>query len=350
MSVLNRLDRLQKRTKPTGVAVATFKKFSEDQSTNLASMIAFWAFFSIFPLFLVLVTCLGWFLPADAKDSVLTHVADMFPLLDPTTVGSLSGSWWVLAVGLGTALWSGSAVVRTVQFAFNSVWEIPYHERPSLVEKVGRSLWVLATIGVGLVLTTVLSSFITTNASGVDLGVVARVFGYIVAIAADVALFVVAFRILTDREITTREVLPGAVFSGIAFFILQEVSALIVSRYLNNAEATYGHFATVITILWWFYLQAQVTLLAAQLNVVLTERLHPRSLFGGPAAGVICPLWATPAASVHSIGTAVPGTSVSTTLRSPSAFATGVPFSDVIVEPGVSPAASAAPPETTLLT
>jgi uncharacterized BrkB/YihY/UPF0761 family membrane protein len=33
------------------VAVATVKKFSEDQSPNLAAMIAFWAFFSIFPLF-----------------------------------------------------------------------------------------------------------------------------------------------------------------------------------------------------------------------------------------------------------------------------------------------------------
>ena len=38
----------------------------------------------------------------------------------------------------------------------------------------------------------------------------------------------------------------------------------------------------MITILWWFYLQAIVTLLGAQLNVVLKERLYPRSLRGGP--------------------------------------------------------------------
>ena len=41
-------------------------------------------------------------------------------------------------------------------------------------------------------------------------------------------------------------------------------------------------FATVITILWWFYLQSVITLLGAQLNVVLTERLHPRGLRGSP--------------------------------------------------------------------
>ena len=49
--------------------------------------------------------------------------------------------------------------------------------------------------------------------------------------------------------------------SGLAFFILQQVSALIISHYLQKAQSTYGHFATVITILWWFYLQAKITLL-----------------------------------------------------------------------------------------
>jgi hypothetical protein len=38
----------------------------------------------------------------------------------------------------------------------------------------------------------------------------------------------------------------------------------------------------VITILWWFYLQSVVTLLGAQLNVVLKDRLHPRSLVDSP--------------------------------------------------------------------
>ena len=122
---LNRVDELQQEHSSVGVPVAVLRKFSEDKSTNLASMIAFWAFFSIFPLFLVLVTLLGWFLPGDMKASVLHHVSQMFPLLNTSTVGSLSGSWWALIVGIVSALWSGSAVVRVTQYAFNSVWEIP---------------------------------------------------------------------------------------------------------------------------------------------------------------------------------------------------------------------------------
>jgi membrane protein len=282
MSVLQKVDSAQKRTKPTSVAVATFKKFKEDQSTNMAAMIAFWAFFSIFPLLLVLVTVLGWVLPAGDKDNVLGHIASMFPLLDPNSIKGLSGSVWALLLGALTALWSGIGGVRAVRNAFASVWEIPYHERPGFVTQVLRSLWVLATIGLGLVLTTLISGLVTGSSSGVNLGAGGRVGGYVLSAALDVGLFVAAFRMLTDREITIRDVIPGALLAGVIFFVLQELSAFIISRHLHSAQSTYGHFATVITILWWFYLQAVVTLLGAQLNVVLKERLHPRSVVGTP--------------------------------------------------------------------
>jgi membrane protein len=277
-----KIDVVQKRSTPMSVAVATFKKFSEDQSTNLATMIAFWAFFSIFPLLLVAVTVLGWALPTGDKLSVLSRLAAMFPLLDAKTITGLTGAWWPLLLGAVTALWSGLGVVRALQTAFNSVWEIPYHRRPGMVKQIVRSLWVLATVGVGLVVTTLLSSFITSSANGVHLGIAGHLAGYVIAVVFDVVLVLAAFRILTDRDLTTRDVLPGAVLSGVVFFLLQELSAFIISRHLKSAQSTYGHFATVITILWWFYLQAVVTMLGAQLNVVLKERLYPRSLTGAP--------------------------------------------------------------------
>lgn len=283
MRFVQKVDDAQRRSTPVAVAVATFKKFSEDRSANLAAMIAFWGFFSIFPLFIVLVTCLAWFLPASDKASVLGHVAKMLPLLDPSTVSGLSGSWWILILGLLTALWSGTAAVRTLQFAFDSVWEVPYHERSGLVQQTVRSLWVLATIGLGLVVTTLLSSLIASSASGISLGALGRVAGYVLAVLLNIGIFVAAFRLLTPRVESVRDVLPGALLSGLAFFVLQQLSALIVSHYLQNAQSTYGHFATVITILWWFYIQSLITLLGAQLNVVLKNDFYPRSLADAPS-------------------------------------------------------------------
>jgi uncharacterized BrkB/YihY/UPF0761 family membrane protein len=52
-----------------------------------------------------------------------------------------------------------------------------------------------------------------------------------------------------------------------------------------RASATYGTFALVIGLLSWLYLASTVTLLAAELNVVRSRRLWPRSLAPPPLGG-----------------------------------------------------------------
>jgi membrane protein len=282
MSVMHKADVAQQRVKPLSVPVATFKKFSEDNTTSLAAMVAFWAFFSIFPLFMVMVTILGWVLPASDKTKVLQHIHTMLPVISPSGK-ALSGSVVALVIGLATSLWSGIGVVRSAQQAFNSVWEIPMHERPKLKEQLLRSLGILGTLGVGIVLTTLISGLVTSSSSGINLGVAGRIAGLVISIAFDIGLFVAAFRMLTDRDVSVRDVLPGAIFSGLVFFVLQQCSALIINHKLKGASGTYGNFGFVIVILWWFYLQAVVTLLGAQLNVVLKERLFPRSITQPPS-------------------------------------------------------------------
>jgi len=277
---LDRLDSYQRRHPALGVPLAVARKFFEDESINLAAVIAFWAFFSIFPLLLIFVTLLGYFLPPNLQGDVLRSAASFFPLLSTDSIGRLSGQWWTLVVGILSAVWSGSFVVIAIQSAFNSVWEIPHAQRPSIGAQIKRGLFALSAIALGLIVSTVISSYLTT---GTGLGVVAGLAGYLIAVALDVGLFIVAFRLLTDRDVSTRDVLPGALLSGIVFWLLQQLSSLIIFRYLHNAERIYGSYATVITILTWFYTQSVVTLVGAQLNVVLKERLHPRRLIPAPA-------------------------------------------------------------------
>ena len=73
---------------------------------------------------------------------------------------------------------------------------------------------MLATVGLGLVVTTLLSGLVASSASGVNLGAAGRVGGYVLSLALDVGIFVAAFRILTERDVTTRDVLPGDFYRG----------------------------------------------------------------------------------------------------------------------------------------
>ncbi len=281
-SRLARLDAAQQNKPALAIPIATVKKFGEDKSSNLAAMMAFWAFFSIFPLMLATVTVLGYALPEEDKQRVLEQISGYMPLLD-VPAGGLQGSLFALIFGVLAAIWSGSTVVRITQDAFNSVWEVPQVERPKIVEAVKRSLLAMCTIGVGLVASTFLIGFVSGSDPTIDLGPLGRILGFLAAIVVDIGLFVLAFRLLTDRAITTKDVLPGAVFAGVCFWLLQTLSSVIITRHLSSASDTYGTFATVITILWWFYLQSQLTLLGAQVNVVLKRKYYPRALLDPPA-------------------------------------------------------------------
>ena len=71
--------------------VATVVKFGQDRSARLAAGIAFWAFFAVFPLLLVLVSLLGFFLPDSTRSEVMHNVAALFPLIDPDNVRRAHG-------------------------------------------------------------------------------------------------------------------------------------------------------------------------------------------------------------------------------------------------------------------
>jgi membrane protein len=276
-STLDRVDRWQQEHRATAITVAAIKKFLADDSGNLAALLAFWAFFSIFPLMLAAATLLGWFLPSNVSDDVLHTIDGYVPLID-FSGRTIGGSWWALVLGLVSSLWAATRVTRTARVAFDSVWRVPMAERAGVVEQTLGGLKALALIGVALVFSVLTTGFVSGTSHQLDIGALAVVGGYAIAIVIDAVVFVIAFRVLTSQEVSTRDVLPGALTTGVGFWVLQSLSSVIIARYLQNAQRTYGNFATVITLLWWFYLTGVLTVLGAQLNVVLRERSWPRSL------------------------------------------------------------------------
>ena len=92
------------------------------------------------------------------------------------------------------------------------------------------------------------------------------------------ALFVLAFRALTARRVGLREVGSRAVLAAVLWQVLQAVGTAFVEYQLRGSSQVYGLFGIVLGLLAWIYLQAVVIVVAAELNVVLAERLWPRAL------------------------------------------------------------------------
>ena len=281
--VVERFDRLQRGHRWLGFPLAVVKKFHDDDAGSLAALVAYYGFFSLFPLLLVFVTVLGIVLHGHPglEHRILDSALARFPVIGKDLrVHGLSGNGVALGVGVGGSLWGGLGVINAMQDAMETVWDVPETKHLSYVRSSVRAFMMLVLMGSAIVATTILSG-VATGVSGH--GFVAPLAGIVVAAVVNVALFVFAFRVLTVRRLRPRDVLPGAVVAGLVFLVLQALGGYYIGHQLKGAGETYGTFAVVIGLLSWLYLQAQVSLLAAEVNVVRVEGLWPRRLVAGLA-------------------------------------------------------------------
>ena len=133
------------------------QKFADDQGGFLAASVTYYAFFSIFPLLLVLVTLLGYALQGDPdlQRRVLDSALADFPVIGPqlkTNVHSLRGSAPALAVGIGVAVWAGTGVALAIENALDHIWGVPIRRRANpLFARLRALIWIAALGGVTLI-------------------------------------------------------------------------------------------------------------------------------------------------------------------------------------------------------
>jgi membrane protein len=280
--ILAAVDAWQRAHAIAGFPFAVLKKFGEDRASSHAALLAYYAFLSLFPLLLVLTSVLGFVLQDDPSmqqdivDSALARIPGIGVQLSGE-VEPLTGSTPALIIGLVGALWAGLGVTLGVGRAFNAVWDVPRFEqrRPLLARAYG--LAALAVFGVALVASTVLAGL----ALGGGIGPSAeRVSALVLALTTNALVLLAVFGLLTQRPFRIGELLPGVTLAAVGSLVLQSIGGLYVDRAVLGAGDTYGTFALVIGLLSWFWLEAHVLMIAAEVNVVRRRRLWPRSVTG----------------------------------------------------------------------
>ena len=275
---LENLDRRQQQSRRISFLAAVVKKFSDDQAGQLAALISYYGFVSLFPLLLVFVTILGFVLEDNPqkREELLNGVLGQFPIVsDQLKLHSLGGSTPALVIGLVFALLAGLGITSASQSAFNRIWNVPYKSRPNWVSVRLRGLAMLALLGTLAIASTVAAGFVGSSSHGA----VAVIAGVLVALAFNLALFMCAFKLLTAADLGWRDLLPGVILATVFWQLLQHLGGLYIDHALKRTGPLYGVFALVLGLLAWLYLGAQLTIFAAEVNVVHKLRLWPRSFF-----------------------------------------------------------------------
>ena len=277
---IRKLDGFQRSHPWVGFPYAVVKRFGDSGAGSLAAGLAYYGFFSLFPLLMVFTSVAGIVLRdrPDLQDQLLDSALAQFPVIGTqirNNVGQIDGSGLTLAIGIVLALWAGLGAVRAAQVAMDTVWDVPRKRRRGTPASIAMALVMLAVLGVFVLGGAVLAG-LATGASGTA-GTVLALAGSAVL---NVVLFAVAYRVLTVTDLTWRQVLPGACLAGLGWTVLLSLGGWIVADRVSSSSDVYGTFALVIGLLAWIYLGAQLTLYGAEVNAVQQHGLWPRSLQG----------------------------------------------------------------------
>ncbi|HYO18388.1 MAG TPA: YihY/virulence factor BrkB family protein [Dermatophilaceae bacterium] len=277
--ISDRLDEVQRRIAPVAVIHGVLKKYGEDRGGQLAMLLTYRGFFAVFPLLLAFVNVLGILLQdndelrQDLIDSTLSNV----PIIGDQILkgAAVSGSIPVVVGSVLVSIWAGLGLLEMLQEALNTAWGVPLYDRPPWIIRRLKALPAAVLMGACLLL----SGSRTWLFSGLPdaLGIIA---GVLLPVVAGSLCYLGLHSILCHRKVPFTAQLPGALFVGLSWYLLQSLGEWYVNRFIVRSSDTYGVFVIVFGILSWSYLLASLYLYGNELSSVLYEKRWPRSLTG----------------------------------------------------------------------
>jgi YihY family inner membrane protein len=283
--LLQRLDAVQQRHTPSAVVFGVVKKFGDDNGGNLIVQLTYAGFVTVFPLLLLLVTILGLVFAADpsARHQILSSTLRQFPVIGSELGRNIHALRRSSTIGLVVALvglvYGSFGLAGAGMYAMDQVWNVPGTDRPGWAPRMARSALFLLVLAVGVAVSTFLSG---VGTFGSHQGAVIEVAAVALSALVNCTQYLLAFRVLTPKSVSTRCLLWGALVGGLGWTVLQALGSYLVGHTLKGDSATYGTFAIVLGLLAWIYMGARLSVYAAELNVVLQRRLWPRSLVQPP--------------------------------------------------------------------
>lgn len=282
-------DSWQQRHAVVAFPLAVVKKFGDDQAGNLVSLLAYYAFVSVFPLLLALTAITGVVLRDHPKlqEKLLNSAFAEFPIIggqihQQLGVAGFGHTTLSLIVGILGALYGARGLVNALQNTLNTLWAVPKVDRPGFPLNYLRAFAALLALGLLVVVSAASSTAAALAASWGFGGLAARIISLVVGSVLGFGFFTALFRAAAAGQVPTRAMLPGAAISAIGWQLLFSAAGVIVAHQLRHAQAVAGFFGVVLGLVAWLALQATVIVYAIEADVVRVKHLWPRSLVQPP--------------------------------------------------------------------
>jgi membrane protein len=245
-------------------------KFFADRGTHLAAMIAYFALLAFVPLVFLALSLLGLSGRADESSFLVKEIKRALPGTPIDRIVALVHAVQDNATALGIV--GGAALLRTslslfsvLESAFNIVYDRP--NRSFLHGKGLASLLMvgsLVTLFVALLAGSIGFAALKEYVPGFDSNAAAYGLSIGVSLIGVFAFLVSCYYVLTNADVTIREVLPGSILAAVLLEATFQV--LPVYQRYANLNPTLRAFGSPAILLVWLYVMANVIVFGAELN------------------------------------------------------------------------------------
>lgn len=253
-----------------------YRTFTDRQVSFMAGSVAFSAFLSLLPLFVLLFVVLAVvgdqalvdqvvaasasFLPAQAQDLLSKSLQKQTGVSSTSIISILALAWGALRLFLN------------LDTAFLEIYDSD--SDPSFVHKLVDSVVALG----GLLLAIAAVAIAITVLAFVDWIPHIQYLTPVVLIVGLTIAFLPIYYVFPDVEVTLKYALPGAIVAAVGWTILQALFQLYLS--VGSSAGGSGFLGGAIVILTWLYFSALIVLVGAVINAVLADQEHRPTAHG----------------------------------------------------------------------
>jgi membrane protein len=262
----------------------TFTEFKEDNLTDWAAALTYYAVLSVFPALIALLSIVG--LVADPA-TITRVLTDTIKQIGPSTAvstfegpiksitASSSRAGLGLIIGLAGALWTASGYVGAFMRASNSIYEIeegrPFYKLRPLQILVTLILeLMLAIVVLGLIVSGPLATAIG-NAIGIG-DTALTIFNIakwpVLLVVVSLMLAVLYYSAPNAKLPGFKWISPGSVLAVVVWIVASAAFAFYVSNF-GSYDKTYGTLGGIVTFLVWMWITNIAVLFGAELNAEL---------------------------------------------------------------------------------
>jgi membrane protein len=258
-------------------------RLQEDDVLTTAGALAYYFFFSLFPLVLF-VLALASVLPIRGLDAWLLENArqslpeEGYAVVEGTVRELLRRPrGGLVSLGAVLALWTASTAFAALMNGLNRAHRV-VDPRPWWLARL-YAIGLTVVLSLLMILAFVLTVFgaplvaLVTQAFGPAAGTTALVIRWILTLGAVVLVTAAIYYACPATERRWRWVRPGSVVFTLGFVLTSGAFSYYVSNF-GEYDRTYGSLGAVIILLFWMYIMAFFLLVGGELNAYLEERVR----------------------------------------------------------------------------